>query len=291
MKKILDVTNLLGDSLYALKPVEQFMQKYPEEVASIVAHKGLAFELFHNCFADKVPVYDSQEISKDVNPDAMVLRLSAGPSAELAFAFSRHPQGRQLHISEGYAKLLGFDLADGIRPPSSWFRAQDAAPLEECILLSPFSRSDTFWSGGPRNKTLDDWKWEHIVRFLRKQGYPIKVLGSPDDYLKCTIPTNDYITAQSLYHLEHLLRSCKMLVTIDNGIGHVAANLDVRTIHLWPKAASFDFIGPKYGRRSTFIHMDALNAAPIGIMVGFRRFTQLLLDGQYNETLEEVAQG
>lgn len=291
MKVILQCTNLIGDSIYLLNPVQCFLEQHPDECVAIVTDKGFTYEMFFNTFVKggmfEVIIFDDQEKAVDCFPNAQVLHIGAGQSGEICFAESRKPGGRQLHISEGYSRILGVTL-NSIQPTTVWQRVPDTERLDPFILISPFSRSCSVHTTGKANKTLEDWKWEHLIHHLRKQQLPIKVLAGPNDFMKqCSIPVNDYITCKSLYELELTLKSAVMLVTVDNGIGHVAGALELPMIYLWPKVSNFSFIYPIFNRKAKCLLMEPTQAAPVAISVGFRKFVREILEGNYVETIQE----
>lgn len=281
MHKILNCTNLLGDSLYLIKPVQTFLEKYPGEAVVVVADRGLSFELFSLSITG-VPVVPTLEEAVELHPLAQVMHLQAGKAGELAFAYSRTQGKPAMHISEAYAAMLGLPYPDSIAPTTDWQRPSECTDMEPCILLSPFSRSCSVHTTGVRNKTLEDWKWEHFIRYLRKQSLPIKVIGAPDDFIHCSLPIDAYTTAHSLLELESILRSARLFVSVDNGLGHLASSMNLPMISLWSKAASLEFIGPVYGRRTMLLQFSTpAEAAPAAMMVGFRKFTEMLLEGIY----------
>lgn len=287
MSKILDCTNLLGDSLYLLKPVQLYMQTYPSDVLCLVTDRGLPYELFVNTFPS-IPVFTSDAEAQESFPSAMLLRLNAGYAGELAFANARE-KGKQLHISEAYAKMLGIDLLDDIEPPSDWQRVPEHDRLKPFIGIAPFSRSCSVHTTGKANKTLADWKWEHIIRYLRKRGLPVKVFGAPVDYLqRCSVPLDDYIVAKNLYELERALRSCVLFVTLDNGLCHLAGSLHIPEILLWPVISNADFIAPRFNPNSQFLIMDPNAAAPMAILHPLRKAVKFMLEGTSNEALQET---
>lgn len=275
-----------------------FLEQHPGECVAIVTDTGFAFELFFKTFAEDFCnqplienpiIFDNEERAKDCFPYATVLHMGAGQSGEICFAESRKPGGKQLHISEGYSRMLGVTL-NTIVPTTAWQRVDDTERLDPFILISPFSRSCSVHTTGKANKTLEDWKWEHIIHSLRAHNLPIKVLAGPKDYLKqCSISVDDYITCRDLYHLELVLKSAKLLVTLDNGIGHIAAALEIPMIYLWPTVSSIDFIYPKWHSKSKALIMTPTEAAPIAMFVGFRKFVRELLEtsDEKTETLHE----
>src|ERR1700735_4628681 len=125
MRIILDCKNLLGDSLYLLRPVYEFL-KQPNEVDCLVADKGLAYELFDRTFGHDLTFSHLQD-AEEAFPSATVLSLNAGSAGELAFRLVREG-GRQLHMSEAYGMILGVDLHHELKPPMDWEQIHEQLP-------------------------------------------------------------------------------------------------------------------------------------------------------------------
>lgn len=290
MRVILNATNLLGDSLYLLKPVEVFLQQTKiEDVCCIIADRGLSYELFANTFQHILPVSYNLDSAKEHFPDATVLDLNAGRSGEWCHNTARET-GQQPHMSEGYAHFLGVDLKGELHPPMKWSCIEDNLP-RTFFAVSPFSKSCSRHSGEQPNKTLDDNKWEYIIRYLRRQGLPVKVIAGPKDLLQnCSVPLNDYFTAKNLYELEYFLKSCRLLISLDNGLGHIASVLDTPMISLWPKVSNHQFIAPRFSAKTAFVLMEPNQAQPSQLLCGIRQFAKVLLGEQFDEKITEELQ-
>jgi ADP-heptose:LPS heptosyltransferase len=289
MKLILDCFNLIGDSLYLLKPVERFLCLYAKDVVGLVVHPGLAHEMYFNSLGIEVEFFNHVDDATKQFPEATVLHLSAGQAGDYAFNERNHVSGKSIHISEAYAALLGIDLKGDFSPSKAWTRV-DFNVSRDIIAVSPFSRSCTRHSTGIPNKTLDEYKWENIIRYLRRQDKRVIVLAGPGDVFKTnSVPLDDYFTASSLLELELFLKSCALLVTVDNGLGHIASVLDTPMISLWPKVSSMDFIGPRFSPKTTFLQLDPNTATSAQILCGLRQFAKVLLNGDtsYTEILDE----
>jgi hypothetical protein len=289
MKLILNCTNLLGDSLYLLRPIQAYLEQYPNTVEAIIANSGLAWDMFNGCFEKEIEVYDNLDVAKGIYPEAVVLEINAGMAGDIAFKHSQKTKGPPLHISEAYGQLLGCDLHNNLKPLTDWAVIKEALP-RTFIAISPFSKSCSRHTGEIPNKTLDDHKWEYIIRYLRRQNIPVKVIAGPGDRLKVnSVPMNDYFTADNLYELEHFLKQCALLVTVDNGLGHLASILNTPMIYLWPGVSSLDFIYPRFGNTTCCVQIgDPNQAAPAAMLTGIRMYTQMILgDRHVTERIQE----
>jgi len=246
------------------------------DVEFISAHPGIQYDMANLCFKD-IPLYSSVNVAKEKHPNATVLKMDAGQAADISYRqHSENPEQTQWHISQAYAALLGL-VSNDLAPPKELKTVAQADA--RYFAISPFSRSCSRHSGKVPNKTLDSWKWEYIIRYLRRQGLPVKVVAGPNDNLeKCSVSANDYYTAKSWTDFQEFFSHCAMLVTVDNGIGHIASVLDVPTISLWPQVSNLAFIAPLYGKQVTYLQIgDPNQATPAQMLTGIRKFTKLHL--------------
>lgn len=278
--KVLDATNLLGDSIYLLKPIQEYIKKNGTEKLVVVAHPGISFEMFDRCFGYEVPVLKSLDdaVTYADDEDLEVLKLQAGLASDVSIQHKKET-GQRLHIADSYAKMLDVVIPE-INPLMLW-ADEENSPVKEYILVSPFSRSCSRHSGLPPNKTLDDWKWNNILTYLRKQ-YPVKVMGAPGDRLeKVVIADNDYLCASTLSGIQEEILKAHFVVTVDNGIGHIAAALGVPTIILWPLASDVDFIGEIYAANVYFIFgFEPTQITPAAILFGLKTIIKEIMNGK-----------
>lgn len=244
---VIDVSNLIGDTLYTLRPVAQYLATHPLEKVDIVASPGIAFELVKGSF----PLLD---ILRE-RPEHIDITLSAGAAAIYA---STHPiNNRVTHISEAFSMMMGMPPEDEVFPITQWAQLADERYYEkEFITIAPFSRSCTIHTKGVPNKTLEPWKWGPLIEYLRNVGLPIRVLCGPGERLNgLSVSENEYYTSGNLRNLESILKRSKFLVSVDTGVAHIASALTVKTIILWPAASNLQFIGPAYSKNTQFILM------------------------------------
>jgi glycosyl transferase family 9 (putative heptosyltransferase) len=276
-QKILVAINLIGDSIYLLGPVRKYLEVHPGEVAAILVDKKMAGQLFVRQFANSgVPVVHSEEEARAINPEAEFLRLEAGMSGTLCHGIEQR-FGKCPHISEGYARILGVDIEGRQEPPVEWQSYYGKSFPKEYSLIFPFSKSCSRHDPAGKmrpNKTLDDWKWEHILHFLRRHGYePVKVEGGPGERMQgVSILESDYLESRTLPELELSIRKASVAISVDNGLAHLASALGTMTIVLWPAASSQDFIAPIWSPTTAIMHMgDPNEIQPVQLLMGLRQ--------------------
>lgn len=301
MKTIINAWNLLGDSLYTLQPIKQYLDEHTSTLDNIVlvSDKGITNQMFHDTFP-KMRIFDDIESALAAFPseDLRVIPLGAGASGHICFTSAAN-HGKQLHISEGYAQILGMKLKEPPLPYAPWnnwepypyrdihtivgqsMTGWDLPPAKIRIAIAPFSKSCSRHTGETPNKTIDDWKWMHLINYLRLHVEEFRVLGGPKDRLtNVTVSEDEYWCASSFEDLRKKLKSLTLLITVDNGLGHMASALDVPTVILWPRVSSLEFIGPLWAPRTKYIApIDPTIITPSNILNGLRVFVKDAIDG------------
>lgn len=284
MITIINATNLLGDSLYCLQPIKQYLDRHLDEQTILVADRGLAYQMFVDTFG-RLSLFENGNIYDDIDAaiagqsegiDARIIRLDAGSSGHWCFTQAQQT-GKQPHISEGFANMLGFTLQHPIipyAPWNNWETLETPPPIR--IGIAPFSRSCSRHSGKLPNKTLDDYKWMPIIAFLRMHCDEFYVFGGPKDALTGNdISEDERYVAASFKALRSTLKSLHCFITVDNGLGHLASVLGVPTIILWPQVSSVEFIAPIWAPNTQLMtNMDPNLATAAVLLTGLRIFVR-----------------
>lgn len=279
--RVLVATNLIGDSLYLLGPVKKCLEN--NTVACIVIEAGLAGQLFVRSFGKQIPILFDEAEARKLYPTSEWVYLQAGLAANISLSHARK-YGRHLHISEAYARMLDIDIEGKVEPILDWcyFPGQRFDTERKIAILSPFSRSCTRHGGMRPNKTFDSWKWEPIIRFLRRHEYEVKVSCRPNDRLEqCSIPESDYLSSYTLEEIEKDFRSASLTISVDNGLAHISSAVGTRTIIFWPPTLCAEFIAPTWSPKTTLIYMGWPDETfPVGMLVGIRRMLPWLEIGK-----------
>ena len=247
---IIDCRNQIGDTIYLIKPLRRFLASQRIEEVALAAGDGLPAEIVRRSFpGNRV---DSMDALRAAWPEARL--ISAGAVA--AWAEAKRDNG---HISQGFARLLGFEWTDSIAPDVSWMpNPSDEQP--EYIVLAPFSVSCDRHLGKPPNKTLDEDAWLPLLQRLRGYGRPLRVAGTPQDRLlsrELGFSETDYFSAVGIEDLVSFLRRGWLVVGVDNGVCHVSSCAGIPTVVLWPAAVEQQFIGETWARRTRLLPMGS----------------------------------
>jgi ADP-heptose:LPS heptosyltransferase len=104
------------------------------------------------------------------------------------------------------------------------------------------------------NKTPDLERWELLIAWIYAQRYGVLVTHGPNDVWTGSSVT--LATTDSLDTLVFRLAAATAVVTVDNGIGHIASALGCRTLILWPPISSVPFIAPTWSKTTTLLYMQ-----------------------------------
>lgn len=246
MRALMVSKNLVGDGLYLQPALEEWSKE----------HEGWDIDLLTN--NDYVTcIYERMGIPN--------LRVVFEPDGKYDFEFVFDvSQAFQLsdqhhcHISTAYGKMLGYE----IKPRRVKFQVSNKDDHEKgLILLSMFSASCSSRKGGPPNKMLSWAHWKQILDLVRQYG-PVASLGGPDDMPQLPLSEDERYHALPLELVARMMRDSKVLITVDNGMAHLAATQGARTIEFYPKVLSLSYIVPSGNPNLIVKQMD-----PTQIMV------------------------
>ena len=145
----------------------------------------------------------------------------------------------------------------------------------EAVLVSMFSASCSSRGNppGPPNKMLLTYKWKPILKAIRKQFplSPIWFLGAPTDQvpqelLELIQNNGGPMLGIPLDRLALVMRDCKFVVTLDNGMAHLAASQKVREFVFYPRALGTHYILPVGNSNMRYVHMDPNTISPAEIL-------------------------
>ena len=262
--------NLLGDTLYTLRPIaELHMERPHEEIRIGVLGNGFAAQMVRRQFGGLHEIVDAGTLAGDV------IDLSAGNAARACEDMMRADQFHRPHISEGFAKLLGIEnyWMGAIAPLTGWFSKGLHGPLDvgyaAYAIIAPFSRSCSRHSGRRPNKTPNHDKWSGVIEWLRdKRHLTPYILVAPGEVWAGA--TCRQIEAVTLDTLANLLAFSDLVISVDNGIGHVASAVGARTVILWPPMSAEHFIAPTYNPGTTLLkmHPERIRAEQLLRLIG-----------------------
>jgi SAM-dependent methyltransferase len=245
---IIDCRNLIGDTIYLIKPLRNFLATRPSDDVALGIKNGLPGEIVRRSFPDLR--IDRTEVLEGAWPGAQRITLSARAAWEST-------RTDDAHISQGYARVLETELQGGIAPDLAWLPPADAVAQPEHIVLAPFSVSCARHRGEAANKTLEEHDWAALLKVLRRQDLPLRIVGGPDERFSTAMgfAESDYFTAANIEDLLAFLRRSCLVVGVDTGICHVSSCAGVPTVVLWSAAANLEFIGETWAPRTRIVQI------------------------------------
>lgn len=167
---------------------------------------------------------------------------------------------KHLHITECYADMLGVEISEF----TPTFVPTEEEHEKDLILLSLFSKSCASNQGLPPNKMLPWKKVEPFLEYFRQFG-KVGILGGPNDRAPIEASEDEYYTGMSLNKVALMLRDCKFLFTIDNGISHLAASQKTKSIVLYPACLDLRWIAPRGNENAFIIQIDPNTVHTVGL--------------------------
>lgn len=233
MKALFKSVNLIGDGLYISAPLKIWHEHHPEYEITILTLMDHVAPLYKGMGFPCIVVGTADESEYD-----FVFNFDCGQ----AFAIGDRDK---CHISEAYAKMLGVQIEEA----GPIYTAPDYSAPNNVIYIAPFSRSCSSNEGLPPNKKLPIPKWSPILRYLRTIA-PVMLLGAKNDTWPQSSDTwmnfDEFskILGEPLDVIAARLSCCKLLVTIDNGIAHLAASQNTPTVLFYPECLGIHWITP-----------------------------------------------
>ena len=288
--------NLIGDAMCIAPAWRQWLKTHGVD--------SLSDKIYMQTLPDHTaPLY--QGMVRDlVNIETVFSRPEGEFSFEHTFdvneAFKISDQ-KKCHVIESYAELLNVTLpgeytrpgeynprlkltyipdytADGLTP-ELWGNPETNR-LKGCILISSFSASCT--SRDPKcnhvpNKMLPWEKWKPMLRYLREifPNTPIRFLGAPTDiipngYAMGLAKPGEYALGIPLNRLALVMTYAKLVVTIDNGMSHLAASQEANMFLMYPQCLGSHYILPVGNPNLRYVQMNPVTVSPAQLLHGLR---------------------
>jgi ADP-heptose:LPS heptosyltransferase len=163
--------------------------------------------------------------------------------------------------------MLGVDLSSDRDHRRPTYRPSAVDVPDEnkgLVLVSMFSMScESRGNPGRRPNKMLPWdKWRPLLDLLGK-AYPenkIRLLGAKEDKVPeaagLPISEQSYLTGVPVPYLANIMMHAKCLVTVDNGMGHLAAAVGLNEFLLAPACLPLSFIVPHGHPGLRLVHMD-----------------------------------
>lgn len=271
MRVLFTSKNLIGDALNispALRSWYNFAWNHPNNPLTKDS------EVFMLTLPDHIaPLYEGMVRDLPYPQPKVVFERPKGKfDIEFDFDVSRAFKISDLnkcHIATSYALMLDVPLPRGkpaLKPTFIPDPVDDWEAGKGLILVSMFSHSctsrDKNTPGLPPNKMVPFEKWIPMIDFLRSRyDVPIRFLGAetdivPNGYAQGLVQPGEYMLHIPLNRLALIMQHATMVVTIDNGMSHLAASQSAHTFLMYPKCLGPHYIVPVGNPNLTWVHID-----------------------------------
>jgi ADP-heptose:LPS heptosyltransferase len=245
--------NLIGDALYIQPALKAWSQQHPGWAIDL-----LTLDDHIACLYEGMGIPNLRVVYNDPkNLEQGHIRLDYQDEYDFQHTFNVNAaftlgHEKKLHISQAYMSLLGLEVPEGL--PKVAYTPPQGDAESDLILVSMFSKSCASRSGKAPNKMLGWGHWLSIISILRQLG-PVRFLGGPGDEAPLPILKEEYVTGRPLPWVARTMKRAKLLVSIDNGMGHLAATQGLPTILFYPKCLNINWIVPA-NNKMMLLHMD-----------------------------------
>jgi glycosyl transferase family 9 (putative heptosyltransferase) len=234
--------NLIGDSLYVQPALEAWSKEHEGwDIDFLTLNDHIAPLYMGMGIPNLKLIFERGEVVYDFEFEFQVNQ-----------AFSLGDK-EHIHISTAYGKMLGYEISPNQRV--KFIPSGEDDHEKGLILLSMYSNSCASRKKQLPNKMISWAHWWHIVTVLRQLGR-VGVLGGPGERVGLQFSEDEYYTGFPLEKVARMLRDAKLLVTIDNGMGHLAASQGTPTILFYPQCLSQSWIVPAGNQKLFVLQMD-----------------------------------
>lgn len=250
MKALLISKNLLGDGLNIYPALAQWRAKNADAEITFLCNGDYTADVYRSWRNMNMAVVTEDPRERTI--PKMEYDFVFDFDVNMAFGIGDRDK---LHITHAYAKMLGVTLPDNISAFTPRFDVTEAPHEKDLVLLSVFSNSCSSRQGGKPNKMLPWWKVQPILTLLRTIG-KVGILGAELDRAPIEASETEYYTGYDLNEVALMLRDCKMLFTIDNGLMHLATTQQTRSVVLYPACLSPHWISPIGNQNAHIMQAD-----------------------------------
>jgi len=276
--------NLIGDGLYVGPVAQKWYREHgyeydeihlltiPNHARDIYNYMGMPWKVIF----EKEGTYDT-EINFDVSKAFQIC------------------DKKRCHLVTGYAELAGVE-PEGIPLVPNY--KPEPRELPECmkglVLLSLHSMSCASRENPPKppNKMLPWEKCIPLISTLRRE-YPdskLRVVGGRDDRVPEFVGLTEEeheLLGLSIAETARVMQHAKMIITVDNGMGHLAASQGLNEFLMVPAVLALHYIVPWGHKGLRTVHIDPVTVNPISVNAHLR---SAIRDWKFKDQENEYAE-
>jgi ADP-heptose:LPS heptosyltransferase len=282
MRALFTAKLLIGDALYISAALRAWIEKHRGWDIYIETLNDHILPLYGGMARDLVPVAVNPigTYDEDYDGEQGAVKFDFTHTFDVNKAFSLSDKRKQ-HLAKSYADLLGVDIGNRPQDIGPFFTPKEhiisefdlVSKLDKgMILVSMFSASDASRGNppGPPNKMLPWDKWLPMIKLLRESypDNPIRFLGAPTDMISFEsdyshiVQDGEYMLGIPLNKLAIIMKHAKLLVTIDNGMSHLAASQKCPTFLMYPQCLGLHYILPIGNPNLVYVQMNPMTVNP-----------------------------
>jgi hypothetical protein len=137
------------------------------------------------------------------------------------------PKFPNLHMMQAHFNMFNFSIpgTNNMKPKIEY---PDLKVEEYDFLISPFCVTKV-------DKIIKLEVWEKVINYLKNNGYTVAIICKSKDEGEKVLENVNYIEGQPIEIVANYLKKVKKaIITIDNGISHLAHIIDVPHLLLYP---------------------------------------------------------
>lgn len=262
MKALFISNNLIGDGLYVGPVAEKWYREHEHE-----------YEEIHMLTIAN----HAKDIYKGMGvPWKVIFEREGQYDTEINFDVSKAFQisdKKKCHLVNSYAELAGIS-PDGIRAVPNYKPEPMDVPdkWKGLVLLSLHSMSCSSRENPPKppNKMLPWEKCIPLISTLRLE-YPeakLRVVGGKTDVVPEFVGLTEEeheLLGMSISDTANIMKHAKMIITVDNGMGHLAASQGLNEFLMVPSVLALHYIVPWGHKGLRTAHVDPVTVNPISL--------------------------
>jgi ADP-heptose:LPS heptosyltransferase len=259
--------NALGDTLCTTPVVRAFRQANPGVCIVYVVHNAAYCRVLDaNSSIDLVLYNDAlgqyglshctvdwaRTLPLELRERTWLYRFDIQQVAQREGAFTEH-------ISVGFSKLLNIPI-DSVKPDlfltEADRRAADLFERGRAVVFSMHSRANPprpDGCGGSKDWPLE--RWSELAERIHAWGYDVIAVGAEQD-ARPDVPHVRHLYGLPIRVVAALIERSACLVTLENGIAHLAAALDAPMVELFSNIVPLAWANPAASTRAHVLYGD-----------------------------------
>lgn len=259
--------NALGDTLCTTPAVRAFRKANPDVFIAYIAHNATYCRVLDGNPDVDLVIYNEylwlhgmdgfgiewfHSLPLEVEQTSLLYHFDMNAVCSTEQAFHQH-------IARGLAKTVGIPI-QSVRPvvrvTEDERRTARLLVRRPYVILSRHSNANPRLPDGSGKKDWPDENWRKLAESLNRRGFDVISVGSETDSRFASPHARD-LHGLPIKVLAALLEGAACLVTLENGIAHLAAAVDVPMVELYSTIVPLEWAYP-----AEMTHHDVIYEVP-----------------------------